>query len=255
MLVAGASGFVGAALAELLVDQGHEVTAVTCRPASYLGAGTPVGADVQDAATVRAAMAGQDAAYYLVHSLTESNFAELDRTAARNFGEAAHACRLRQVIYLGGLGADGDDLSEHLRSRREVEAILRDTTATTALRAGIVVGDGGISWEILRQLVERLPVMITPRWVQTRSQPVALDDALYALSGVLGRDDSIGEIYELGGSEGVRRSASCPGTSAGPGRRARRSRRGSPRDRGRRAAHTAHRRARQVGSGSAPSAG
>ena len=199
VLVAGASGFVGGALADVLVDQGHEVTAMTRRPSSYLGAGTPVGADVQDAATVRAAMAGQDAAYYLVHSLAESNFAEQDRVAARNFGEAAHACRVRQVIYLGGLGADGDDLSEHLRSRREVEAILHDTTATTALRAGIVVGDGGISWEILRQLVERLPVMITPRWVQTRSQPVALDDALCALSGVLGRDESIGEVYELGG--------------------------------------------------------
>ena len=122
VLVAGASGFVGGALAEALIDQGHEVTAMTRRPASYVGAGTPVGADVQDAATVRAAMAGQDAAYYLVHSLAESNFAEQDRVAARNFGEAAHACRLRQVIYLGGLGADGDDLSEHLRSRREVEA-------------------------------------------------------------------------------------------------------------------------------------
>jgi len=183
----------------VLADQGHDVTAMTRHPARYRGAGTPVEADAQDAAAVREALAGHDAAYYLVHSLAEANFAEQDRTAARNFGEAASACRVRQVIYLGGLGVDSDDLSEHLRSRREVEDILRDTAATTALRAGIVVGDGGISWEILRQLVERLPVMITPRWVETRSQPVALDDALRALSGVLGRDETIGEVYELGG--------------------------------------------------------
>ena len=104
-----------------------------------------------------------------------------------------------QVIYLGGLGAAGDDLSEHLRSRREVESILHERTPTTAFRAGIVVGDGGISWEILRQLVERLPVMITPRWVETSSQPIALDDALLALTGVLGRSDCVGETYELGG--------------------------------------------------------
>ena len=201
VLVAGASGFVGGALAEVLTDQGHEVTAMTRRPASYVGAGTPVGADVQDAETVRAAMVGQDAAYYLVHSLAESNFAEQDRVAARNFGQAAHACRVHQVIYLGGLGADADDLSEHLRSRREVEAILRDTTATTALRAGIVVGDGGISWEILRQLVERLPAMVTPRWVETRSQPIALVDAVYYLARVLGRPEAVGNTYEIGGPD------------------------------------------------------
>jgi uncharacterized protein YbjT (DUF2867 family) len=106
-----------------------------------------------------------------------------------------------QVVYLGGLGDDGDDLSDHLRSRREVEMILRDGAPTTALRAGIVIGDGSISWEILRQLVERLPVMITPRWVQTKTQPIGLDDALVDLLGVLGRPDCIGEVYDIGGAE------------------------------------------------------
>jgi uncharacterized protein YbjT (DUF2867 family) len=105
------------------------------------------------------------------------------------------------VIYHGGLGDDRDELSEHLRSRREVESILRGGAPTTALRAGIVIGDGSISWEILRQLVERLPVMITPRWVQTKTQPIAIDDALIDLIGVLGRAETIGEVYDIGGLE------------------------------------------------------
>ena len=108
---------------------------------------------------------------------------------------------LTQVIYLGGLGESADDLSEHLRSRREVESILLAGAPTTALRAGLVIGDGGISWEILRQLVERLPAMVTPRWVQTRTQPISLGDALAALVGVLGRDEAIGETYEIGGPD------------------------------------------------------
>ncbi|MEP6623441.1 MAG: NADH-binding protein, partial [Acidimicrobiia bacterium] len=97
------------------------------------------------------------------------------------------------------LGEDGDDLSAHLRSRREVEHILCTSAPTTALRAAIVVGDGGISWEILRQLVERLPVMLTPRWVETRTQPIALGDALTCLVGVLGRHEAIGRAYDIGG--------------------------------------------------------
>jgi uncharacterized protein YbjT (DUF2867 family) len=108
---------------------------------------------------------------------------------------------VQQVVYLGGLGDDGDDLSDHLRSRREVEQILRDGAPTTALRAGIVIGDGSISWEILRQLVERLPMMITPRWVQTKTQPIGLDDALVDLVGVLGRSECIGEVYDIGGAD------------------------------------------------------
>jgi uncharacterized protein YbjT (DUF2867 family) len=99
------------------------------------------------------------------------------------------------------LGDDGDDLSAHLRSRREVEHILLDSVPTTALRAGIVIGNGSISWEILRQLVTRLPVMVTPRWVETRTQPIALADALFDLTGVLGRSDTIGQSYDIGGPE------------------------------------------------------
>ena len=199
--VTGATGFVGAAVAKALTDDGHDVTALTRHPDDYSGAGRAVHADIGDAQSLRRALDGQEAAYYLVHSLAVEDFAVRDREGAAAFAAAATGAGLSQVVYLGGLGDDRDELSEHLRSRREVESILRDGAPTTALRAGIVIGDGSISWEILRQLVERLPVMITPRWVQTKTQPIALDDALIDLVGVLGRPDTIGEVYDIGGPE------------------------------------------------------
>jgi uncharacterized protein YbjT (DUF2867 family) len=199
--VTGASGFIGSAVARELSRAGHEVTALTRHPESYTGAGTPVLAEIQDSRTLRQALAGQDAAYYLVHSLATLDFAAKDRAGARAFAAAAADAGLSQVIYLGGLGEDGDELSAHLRSRREVEAILMQGAPATALRAGIVIGDGSISWEILRQLVQRLPVMVTPRWVQTRTQPIALDDALSDLTGVLGNQSTIGQTYDIGGPE------------------------------------------------------
>ena len=199
--VTGATGFVGAAVAKALTDDGHDVTALTRHPDDYSGAGRAVHADIDDAESLRQALDGQEAAYYLVHSLAVEDFAVRDREGATAFAAAATGAGLSQVVYLGGLGDDRDELSEHLRSRREVESILRDGAPTTALRAGIVIGDGSISWEILRQLVERLPVMITPRWVQTKTQPIALDDALIDLVGVLGRPDTIGEVYDIGGPE------------------------------------------------------
>ena len=199
--IAGASGFIGSRLASHLAEQGHHITAVTRKPENYEGAGSAVRADVNDAKSLLPALEDQEIAYYLVHSLATPDFAERDRTGASTFAQAAVQSGVTQVIYLGGLGDESQDLSEHLRSRREVEKILMDSAPTTALRAGIVIGEGSISWEILRQLVVRLPVMITPRWVETRTQPIALSDALFTLMGSLGRRDMVGQSYEIGGPE------------------------------------------------------
>jgi len=201
VLVTGATGFVGSHLCAALEQAGHQVRAMTRRPESYRGPGVAVGGDVADPSTLVGALRGCDAGYYLVHSLDSADFAGLDRRGAEAFGDAAGDAGVGQVVYLGGLGDDDDTLSAHLSSRREVEGILRGRVPTTVLRAGIVIGEGGISWEILRQLVTRLPVMVTPRWVQTRTQPVAVEDVVAFLVGVLGRDEAVGEVYDVGGPE------------------------------------------------------
>ena len=165
---------------------GHSVQAMTRHPDTYSGAGTPVYGDVHEAESLSAALAGCDAAYYLVHSLGDADFTRRDADAAREFARAAADAGLGRIIYLGGLGDDDDDLSEHLRSRREVEHLLGSAgVPVTTLRAGIIIGHGGISWEITRQLVEHLPAMITPRWVRTRTQPIAVGDVVRYLVGVL----------------------------------------------------------------------
>lgn len=205
ILVTGASGFVGRRLTVALVEAGHDVRAMTRHPDTYSGVGEPVGADVSKPESLPPVLEGCEAAYYLVHSLDDSDFVERDAEAARAFGRAAADAGVRRIVYLGGLGDDGDDLSPHLRSRRQVEELLGDAgVPVTVLRAGIIVGHGGVSWELTRQLVEHLPGMITPRWVRTRTQPIAVDDAVKYLVGVLDTDDRESHCYEIGGPEVLR---------------------------------------------------
>ncbi len=202
VLVTGATGFIGRRLVPALLDAGHDVRAMTRRPETYDGPGEPVGADVMDPDSLGPALDGADVAIYLVHSLDDPDFERKDAQAARNFSAAAAAAGLQQIVYMGGLGDDDQDLSAHLRSRREVEGLLAaDGVPVTVLRAAIVVGHGGISWEITRQLVKNLPAMVVPRWVGTRTQPIALDDVTRYLAGVVGREEALGRVFEIGGTE------------------------------------------------------
>ncbi len=202
VLVTGASGFIGSHLAPALIDAGHHVRAMTRRPETYDGAGSAVAGDVADPDSLREALDGTDAAYYLVHSLGSADFERRDATAARNFASAATAAGLERIVYLGGLGAEDAKLSAHLRSRRKVEELLREgTVPVTVLRAAVVVGHGSISWEITRQLVDHLPMVLTPRWVDTRTQPIALRDVIRYLVGVLEPVEARGATYEIGGPD------------------------------------------------------
>ncbi|HEU5266760.1 MAG TPA: NAD(P)H-binding protein [Jatrophihabitans sp.] len=205
VLVTGASGFVGSHLCRALVDAGHDVRAMTRHPRDYAGAGTPVAGDVADRGSLARALDRTDVAYYLVHALGSDDFARKDAAAARNFAAAAAGAAVRRIVYLGGLGDDADELSPHLRSRREVEHLLGATgVPVTVLRAAVVIGHGSISWEITRQLVARLPVMITPKWVKTRTQPIARADVIRYLVGVLDHPDAGGRVFEVGGPEVLR---------------------------------------------------
>ena len=205
VLVTGATGFVGRHLTTALAEAGHEVRAMTRSPESYSGPVTAVHGDVDDADSLTDALRDVDVAYYLVHSLDSDDFEEKDAAAALNFGGAAAAAGAERIVYLGGLGVDDGDLSPHLRSRRQVEQLLGVAgVPVTVLRAAVVVGHGGISWEITRQLVDHLPAMITPRWVYTRTQPIALRDVIRYLVGVLDSPEARGKVFEIGGPEVLR---------------------------------------------------
>ena len=202
VLVTGATGFVGRRLVPALLDDGHRVRAMTRRPEAYDGPGEPVGGDVSDPESLTAPLDGVDVAVYLVHSLDSPDFERRDAEAARAFGAAAAHAGVRQIVYLGGLGSEDQDLSPHLRSRREVEGLLGEAgVPVTVLRAAIVVGEGGISWELTRQLVKNLPAMVVPKWVGTRTQPIALDDVTRYLAGVVDDERAFGRVFEIGGPD------------------------------------------------------
>jgi uncharacterized protein YbjT (DUF2867 family) len=200
ILVTGATGFVGGRLVPALIDEGHDVRAMTRRPQQYDGPGTAVGGDVHDPDTLVPALEDVEIAFYLVHSLDSADFEDVDARAAEAFGRAAAEAGVRQIVYLGGLGAEGAELSAHLRSRREVEGLLgAGGVPVTVLRAGIVIGRGGVSWELTRQLVKNLPAMVVPKWVATRTQPIAVDDVIRYLVGVADEPAALDRIFEIGG--------------------------------------------------------
>jgi uncharacterized protein YbjT (DUF2867 family) len=164
-----------------------------------------VAGDVLDRPSLDSALRGVDVAYYLVHSMGSSgSFEEADRQAATNFAEAAKAAGVERIIYLGGLGSDKETLSPHLRSRQEVGQILRQSgVPVLEFRASIVIGSGSLSFEMIRSLVERLPIMITPKWVNVPAQPIAIDDMLEYLLEALRLPLSEYRVYEIGGADQV----------------------------------------------------
>jgi uncharacterized protein YbjT (DUF2867 family) len=202
ILVTGATGFIGRRLVPALIDEGHTVRAMTRHPETYDGPGEAVAGDMDDPDSLVGPLEGVDVAYYLVHSLDDDDFERKDADAARGFARAAAAAGVRQIVYMGGLGDDDQELSAHLRSRREVEHLLADEgVPVTVLRAAIVVGHGGISWEITRQLVHNLPAMVVPKWAATRTQPIAIDDVVRYLVGVCDAEQALGQTYEIGGPD------------------------------------------------------
>jgi uncharacterized protein YbjT (DUF2867 family) len=161
-----------------------------------------VAADATNAATIRRALDGVDVVYYLVHALGASDFDEIDRRAATNVASAAEDAGVSQIVFLGGLGDDAPDLSPHLRSRAETAKVfVAGAVPVTILRAAVVVGRGSAGFETIVALVDRLPVMIAPRWVKTPTQPIALADVVMYLAGVAGRSDTLAETFDVGGPE------------------------------------------------------
>jgi uncharacterized protein YbjT (DUF2867 family) len=207
ILVTGATGYVGGELLKALLAAGHRVRCLARRPEALRAAAGAevVRGDVLDASSVRAAMTGVDTAYYLVHSMSSAGvFEEEDRKAARVFGDAARGAGVRRIVYLGGLGRGDQELSAHLRSRHEVGEILRCAgVPVVEFRASIVIGAGSLSFEMIRALVERLPVMLAPRWVSVPAQPIAISDLLDYLLAALDLPFDSGRVFEIGGADRV----------------------------------------------------
>ena len=213
VLVTGATGYIGGRLVPILLERGYRVRILVRsekkarnRPWSSHPALEIVTGDALDPASVTSACRGCGAAYYLVHSMLpgNKNYRASDLDAARIMRDAAAEAGLERIIYLGGLGEDGAGLSRHLQSRREVEGMLGSgRVPVTILRAAMIIGSGSASFEILRYLVDRLPCMITPKWVHTPSQPIAVRNVLEYLAGCLASPETIGARFDIGGPEVV----------------------------------------------------
>lgn len=205
VLVTGATGFVGSRLVKELLSRGKKIRLLVRNRSAVTVQGTEiVEGDLLQPLSLQAAFNGIATAYYLVHSMSggRAGFERRDREAAENFRYAAEKAGIRRVIYLGGLGERGEGLSEHLSSRLEVARILQQGAfATTFLRAAVIIGAGSASFEMIRSLVEHLPLMITPRWVSTRCQPIAIADVIAYLAGCLDREDTTGSTFDIGGSD------------------------------------------------------
>lgn len=213
VLVTGATGFIGRRLVPALQEADHQLSVLVRDAASYTAPPDVrvLEGDLLEPAEIRAidtgttgleaVLADIDVAYYLVHSMgAGGDFEARDRRAAEGFATAATAAGVNRLVYLGGLGADRDSLSPHLRSRREVEHVLQQAgPPVTVLRAAIIIGHGSTGFEMIRQLAARLPVMVTPKWVQTECQPIAVDDVIAYLTGVLEDPATTGKTYEIGG--------------------------------------------------------
>jgi uncharacterized protein YbjT (DUF2867 family) len=200
--VLGATGFVGRALVPALAER-MDVTAVSRSGAAPAAERVqPIAADVLEPQSLRPALVGVDIVYYLVHSLGQANFGDVDRRAATNVAAEAARGGAKQIVFLGGLGDDDPNLSEHLRSRAETARVLADgDVPVTTLRAAVVVGRGSAAFDTIVALVDRLPVMVAPRWVAMPTQPIALADVVAYLRDVAGHPDTIGETFDLGGPD------------------------------------------------------
>ena len=208
LLVTGATGYIGGRLVPHLIDLGYQIRVLVRDPdrlhgRGWLGSVEVIRGDVLQSSTLPAAMEGIEAAYYLIHSMSGGDdFHQRDLIAAKNFGNAAKVAGVQQIIYLGGLGDYEADLSKHLKSRHDTGRVLAQAgVPVIEFRAAVIVGSGSISFEMIRYLTERIPIMICPRWVYTRTQPIGVGDVLHYLTAALDNPGSRGQVIEIGGAD------------------------------------------------------